>query len=326
MQRRSSRGRDWVLVTGASGFVGANLTRRLVKDGYRVTIITRCHSDLWRLEGVVGSIENVVADLTEGSQVKNALNKIKPTVIFHLATVSVYGGQPAPEPEMVRANLLGTINLIQACADVDYRCFVNTGSSSEYGPKTKPMVETDLTEPRDIYGVTKCAATHYASAVGKKESRPIVTLRLFSPFGPYDDPRRLIPTAVVSALTGRDIKLANPEIGRDYIYVDDVVEAFLSCIERARTIPGEIINVGSGRQKTLKETIETILSLIETPSRPLWGAVPGSSQDNPFWQADITKAKRCLDWTPQIDFQEGLRRTVEWFRGHLGRYAKSREH
>lgn len=312
-------------MTGATGFVGANLVRRLVAENYHVTIVTRPLSDLWRLEGIIHAIEREATDLADGAAVRARMHKARPAIIFHLATAGVYGGRHVPEAQMVEANLLTTMNLLQACTDLDYRCFVNTGSSSEYGPKTHPMVETDPTEPRDIYGVTKCAATHYASAIGQKESRPIVTLRLFSPFGPYDDPRRLIPTAIACALAGRDIRLTSPGVGRDYIFVDDVVDAYVKCIERARSIPGEVINVGSGQQKTLKETVEAILALVETSSRPRWGEGPVSSQDNPFWQADITKARRCLDWVPRVDFREGLRRTVEWLRGHPDRYVRSSE-
>ncbi|MBI2624445.1 NAD(P)-dependent oxidoreductase [Candidatus Parcubacteria bacterium] len=315
---------DRVLITGATGFVGANLARALVQQGRQVAVITRQNSNPWRLAEVQGSLEQHVADLADAPALRQIVQKVQPTVIFHAAAASVYGDQvPATESEMVRSNLIGTMNLIRACADINYRCFVNTGSSSEYGPKTEPMVETDLAAPRDIYGVTKCAATHFAAAVARQEHKPILTLRLFSPFGPYDDPRRLIPTAIVAALTSRDIKLARPEIGRDYVFIDDVVAAYLAAVERARENEGEIINIGSGRQTTLEETVATLFTLVKSPGRALWGAAPGSPQDNPLWQADIEKARERLGWQPRVAFREGLRQTVEWFREHLDRYAFS---
>ena len=315
---------DRVLITGAAGFVGANLARALVQQGRQVAVITRKNSNLWRLSEVRGSLEQHTADLADAPMLRQIVQKVQPTIVFHTAAASVYGGQvPATESEMVQSNLLGTMNLIRACADVNYRCFINTGSSSEYGPKTEPMVETDRTEPRDIYGVIKCAATHFAAAVARKEHKPILTLRLFSPFGPFDDPRRLIPTVIVAALAGRDIKLARPEIGRDYVFIDDVVAAYLAAAERARELMGEIINIGSGRQTTLEETVATLLTLVKSPSRALWGAAPGSPQDNPLWQANIEKARERLGWQPRVTFLEGLRRTVDWFREHLGRYTSS---
>jgi len=318
--KNSTLGADRFLLTGATGFVGANLVRRLVASGGQVTVVTREGSRLWRLDGVTNRLRCVVADLSDSAAVAAVVSRAKPTVIFHLAAASIYGGLEGQEPEMVETNLIGTINLVRACADLDYRCFVNTGSSSEYGPKSGPMVETDLTQPQDIYSVTKCAATHYASAIARQENRPIVTLRLFSPFGSWDDPRKLIPTAIVAALHGHDIALASREIGRDYIYIDDVIEAYLTVIDRAQQIQGEIINVGSGREKTLAETIDAILELVGTRSRPLWEAAAGSQYDNPVWQASIEKAKRLLGWEPRVDFREGLRRTIGWLRKHQDLY------
>ncbi len=315
---------DRVLVTGASGFVGSNLTRALIQRGYRVTVLTRRDSRLWRLEDVRSSFEQLHADLNDAYEIRTAVQKAKPVVIFHTAAANVAGGQlTAPELDMMRTNFLGTVNLIRACDELEYRCFVNTGSSSEYGPKTEPMRETDMPEPRDGYGVAKCAATMYASAVGRRAHRPILTLRLFSPFGPFDDPRRLIPTAIAAALAGREIPLARPEIGRDYVYIDDVVQAYLSATELAHELSGGVINVGSGREATLNEVIETILSETQSASLPNWGAFPNSSQDNPRWQADITKAAQCLGWRPRVSFREGIQRTVAWFREHAADHLNS---
>ncbi len=318
-----SRIRETALVTGATGFVGANLVRGLVAAGYRVAIIVRPTSNPWRLRGILGRLQHLVADLADPVATAHAVRRAKPTIIFHTATASTYGGMSADDRDMVRANLITTINLIEACAPLPYRCLVNTGSSSEYGPATKPMRETDLTEPRDGYAITKCAATHYASAAGRREKRPIVTLRLFTPFGPWDDPKRLMPTVICSALANRPLKLARPEIGRDFVYIDDVVTAYLAAIPRAKMLTGEIFNIGSGRQHTLADVARAVIAETKSKSKPIWGVTPASPQDNRFWQADIRKAKRFLKWQPKTSFQEGVRLTTAWLGEHRQYYERA---
>jgi nucleoside-diphosphate-sugar epimerase len=137
-------------------------------------------------------------------------------------------------------------------------------------------------------------------------------LRLFSPYGPWDDPVRLIPSVSRAFLDGRSPLLASPSGERDFVYIDDVVDACLL----AASVPsaaGEIINVGSGRQATVGEVVATLSRLIPGSPAPSWGAIsprPGPSA----WVAGIVKARRILGWEPKVSLEEGLLRTVEWMR------------
>lgn len=238
--------------------------------------------------------------------------------IADLATLSraPTGRKRVSQREALNACLyvLSTVHLISACAGPSLVAFINTGSSSEYGPCTRPMREADAPHPRDAYGVSKCAATLYASAVGRRGS-PAVTLRLFSPYGPLDDPRRFIPTAIAAALAGSAASTADPVVGRDYVYVDDVIEAYLACVPRAQALAGAVINIGSGHQTTLGEVAEAVGRLIPNAPPPRWHAWPTSAQDSPFWQADITKARRQLGWAPRVGLDEGLRQTITYIQG-----------
>src|SRR3989338_6947420 len=176
-----------VLLTGATGFVGANLARRLLREGYEVHVLTRKTSDRWRLANILPSLHDHIVDLREVAKLNKVVGSIKPDIICHLATAAIYGGVHLPEKDLIDINLWGTFNLINACEKINYSCFINTGTSSEYGPKPHRMRETDFCQPINMYGITKLAAALYAQLVAKSSQKPIIHLRLFSPYGPYDE-------------------------------------------------------------------------------------------------------------------------------------------
>lgn len=312
-----------VLVTGATGFVGANLVRRLVREGYGVHIFTRASSNKWRLTDVLSTLNGHTVDLLEEKKLRGLLKEIEPEIIFHLAAAGIYGGVHLPEKNLIETNFLGTFNLLNACNDIDYKCFVNTGSSSEYGPKKQPMKETDVCEPINMYGITKCAATLYGSFVAKTEDKPIVGFRLFSPYGPYDDMTRLITYAIINALQNNNLNLANPKAVRDYIYVEDVLDLYMKSIEKAYELKGEVFNVGSGSQTTMHYVVNKIMELTKSKSSVNWGSVNGRSWDAEKWEADIKKTLKFFDWKPIYNIGKGLKNTISWFRNNLNLYDKN---
>lgn len=306
--------KEKVLLTGATGFIGANLLKSLVEKGFDISIISRKYSNLWRIEHLLPKITNIQGDLTNPKSTATIVKKVKPQIIFHLANLGVYKGIQPGAKETIEVNLIGTINLLEATNTLDYKCFVNTGSSSEYGPKNKIMDENDDCEPNTIYGFSKLASTYYCSQVARRLNKPIVTLRLFSPYGPYDDPRRLINYAITRALANKPIKLTNPESVRDYIFVDDVVNAYFIAIKRAYRYKGEIFNIGSSRQMKVKNVVAKIVKLSNSKSKIVLGKVPLRLQESPKWQANIEKARKKLAWQPTSSFDEGMKRTILWFK------------
>lgn len=213
---------------------------------------------------------------------------------------------------MFGTNLAGTFHLLAACAETGFDRFVHAGSSSEYGIKSTPMSEKDPLAPEDAYGASKAGASLWCRAIAASWKLPVATLRLFSPYGPWDDPVRLIPTAARAFLDGRSPRLASPSGVRDFVFVDDVVDAFLL----AATVPsaaGEILNIGSGRQTTVGEVVDILSRLIPGAPAPSWNAVP-ARPGSPVWVADIGHARRLLGWEPKVPLEEGLQRTIEWMR------------
>ena len=181
-----------ILVTGASGFVGSRLVRRLVKTGADVHVFLRSSSDTRRLGDVPGHMERHGADLTDPSSLRTTVRRVRPRTVFHCAS---WGGHPGQTDAaaIFGTNLVGTFHLLAACEEAGFDRFVHIGSSSEYGMKTAPMSEEDEPAPVDAYGASKAGATLWCRAAAISRGLPIVTLRLFSPYGPWDDPARLSP-------------------------------------------------------------------------------------------------------------------------------------
>ncbi len=306
-----------ILVTGATGFVGACLTRRLVLQGKEVHIFTRHQSDKWRIADLSKDLINHEVDLCDFIGVEKAVDQIRPTIIYHLAT---YGGFAFQQDtrNIINANLLGTINLLQACEKTGFDCFVNTGSSSEYGLKTEPMKESDLTVPIGDYGVSKVAATLFCQSEARRKKLPVVTLRLFSPYGNWDDPKRFIPYVIKSFLRGQRPELSTPAAVRDYIFIEDVLDFYQGIVNRPK-LKGDILNVGSGIQHTIGEVAATIARLTGSDLEPVWGAVGQKRPESSQWLADTCKSKQA-GLKIRNDLTEGLSKTVEWVKENINLY------
>lgn len=304
-----------VLVTGATGFVGSCLARRLVHMNYDVHVFTRGKSNKWRIADLLGRVTDHEVDLRDAGMVKNTVAHIRPGIIYHLAT---YGGFAAQKDTSVimESNFMATVNLLSACERIGFDCFINTGSSSEYGIKPGPMGESDVLEPVGDYGVSKAAAALFCRSRALEKGLPVITLRLFSPYGPWDDPRRLIPYVIKSLLRGETPKLSTPKSVRDFIYIDDVLDVFFKVI-KAPLPGGKIFNVGTGVQYSIGEVVSMITKIVGNGLEPVWGRVNSQRPEPDYWVADIGKAGRELGWWPSTSLGAGLTKTFQWFKENL---------
>ncbi len=308
-----------VLITGATGFMGANLARYFLEKGDEIFVFTRRTSDKWRIRNILGNISEYYVDLKDSVNLEKIIKKIKPQIVIHTA---VYGGYSFQNDtaKIIEANCTGTVNLINALKGARIELFINTGSSSEYGIKPKPMKETDLLEPFSVYGVTKAAADLYCHAIAKEENMPVVTLRLFSPYGYYEEKNRLVSSVILSCLKFRNPKLSSPDSVRDFIFIEDVVTAYEKVIDNKNKVKGEIFNIGSGKQHTVGEIAENIVKLIGNKVKPEWGKIANPRQEPECWQADISRAKRLLNWEPKYSLRQGLEKDINWFKRNIALY------
>jgi nucleoside-diphosphate-sugar epimerase len=302
-------------ITGATGFVGSCLTRKLVELGCDVHVLVRRGSNQWRLSGMADRLSVHTGDLNDAEGLRTLISGVEPTVIYHLAVHGAYPHQTDAD-QIILTDVFGTWNLLKACAEVDYKLFVNTGSSSEYGSKQSAMRETDLLEPNSYYAVAKSAQTMVCAHMARNDRRPINTFRLFSVYGPYEEPTRLVSNVIRRCLEGKTLDMVSPSTARDFIHVDDVVEAYLQ-IGQLSLQCGETFNIGTGVQSTVREVVNAALKATGARPRVNWGSMPARSWDSETWLADITRVRRTLKWSPKIGLAEGILKTADWFRARL---------
>src|SRR5205814_646502 len=188
-----------VLLTGGTGFVGANLARSLVAQGHDVHFLVRPGHRSWRLAGLAGGVRLHEAELADRATVAAVAREVAAEWVFHLAAHGAYSFETDVH-EIVRTNVVGTVNLLEAVRAVGFESFVNAGSSSEYGFQDHSPAEDEGAEPNSDYAAAKLAATQFCRQVARRDRLHVVTLRLYSVYGPYEDRRRLLPTLIEKAL------------------------------------------------------------------------------------------------------------------------------
>ena len=300
-----------VVVTGAAGFIGANLARRLVRDGHEVHLLLRPAETSWRLAAIGDDVFCHQIDLRDGEHLARIVGAIDPGWVFHLAAYGAYSSQRDVQ-KIVTTNYNGTVNLVEACLETGFESFVSAGTSSEYGYKDHAAVETELAEPNSYYAATKAAATLYCRFVAQSQGRHISTLRLYSVFGPWEDPTRLLPRLIVCGLRGELPPLAAPTIARDFVYVDDAVEAFVQAASVHGDDPGPVLNVGTGVQTTLGQLVEIARDQFQISAEPRWGSMHNRQWDTQTWVADSARIQSSIGWKPAFELQEGLREFTNW--------------
>lgn len=299
------------IVTGAGGFIGAALGHRLVTDGFAPTLLVGPDTDCWRLEQLRDDAAIVHVDLRDGDAVNAAVAAARPELVFHLAAHGAYSWQQSL-PRMVETNVLGTTHVVEAAIAAGARAIVNAGSSSEYGWKDHAPAESELPEPNSAYSLTKTSATLYCGWIARSQQQAVTTLRLYSAYGPWEEPRRLMPALVLAGIEGRLPPLVDPNVARDFVYVDDILDAFLLAAQRARPGEGAVYNVGSGVQTSLRELVDIARDVFAIQQQPQWGAFPQRGWDTDVWVADPRRAREELGWAASRSLEEGLAAMAHW--------------
>jgi nucleoside-diphosphate-sugar epimerase len=244
--------------------------------------------------------------------VRAVVRSVRPDWVFHLAAYGAYSSQLDMEC-MVGTNFLGCASLVDACAEVGVEAFINAGSSSEYGIKDHPPDESEVLEPNSHYAITKAAATHYCAHAARARGLNAATVRLYSVYGPYEDPSRLLPTLIVHGLEGRLPPLVSPLVARDFVYVDDAVDAMLTIA--SSTFPaGAVYNVCTGIQTNIGDVVRVAKQLMDIPAEPVWASMPNRSWDTEIWVGTGSRLKKELGWEYKTAFVDGLKNTLNWFR------------
>ena len=302
-----------VFITGAAGFIGSHLTKKLLQEGLEVAILKREQSNVWRIKDVLDKIRVYNADLRDNYKISKIISDFGPDIVFHLATYYAVGHTSGEIVPMIESNVLGTVNLLEASKE-SAGLFVNTSSSFVYKESASKLRENGPLSPFNLYALTKIqaeqACTFYAETYGLKA----VTFRIFPPYGPGDHERRLVPYTINSLLNGDRPKMTTGNQRWDFIFVDDIVAAYLSSLS-VSDLPNkhEVINVGTGIAVSVREVVMMIKDIIGCEIEPDWGVIP--HRDNEIWSlfADTKKARMLLGWRSTTPLKTGLALTVKWF-------------
>ncbi len=300
------------VITGASGFVGANLCQRLLDDGYEIHLFMRASFNGWRLLDILPRVKIHIVDFLNSKELIQTLDKIKPDYIFHLAAHGAYSFQKNTT-EIFQTNILGTQKILDASVAVGFQAFVNTGSSSEYGFKKQIHNESEIVEPNSAYAVSKVTATHYCSYIAKENRLRIPTLRLYSIYGAFEDPSRLMPTLIQNAFEGKYPPLVSPNIARDFVYIDDAVDAFLDAANKTPAACSEVFNVSSGTQSTINDIVKIVQSQFKISESPKWGEMEARSWDSDCWVGNNKKINQTTGWSPKTSLAQGIQKFELWF-------------
>lgn len=294
---------DRVLVTGASGFIGSHLCRRL-RGNTDLHGVSRRPAD-----GFLEGARWWQADLADADAVRKLFADIRPTIVFHLASQVVGARAIEQVRETFRGNLQSTVNLLTAASENGCRRVVLAGSMEE------PAASDPQPVPCSPYAAAKWAATGYARMFHALYHLETVVLRTFMVYGPGQrDTKKLVPYVILSWLRGQSPLLSGGTRKVDWIYVDDVAEAFLRAGHVAG-IAGKTLDVGSGQPVAVRAVVERIAARMKPSQAPAFGAVA----ERPFEQervADVALSQSFLGWRPRASLDEGLQETIHWYEQH----------
>jgi dolichol-phosphate mannosyltransferase len=310
-----------ILVLGASGFVGANLLRKLLE--YRDDVHgTATRYPAWRLEGLPPERIHTV-DLLIDSNLDGLLNSIEPRTVFDCVAYGAYSFETDSQL-IYQTNFVLATRILARLAKRSIACYIHAGSSSEYGDNSSGPVESAFTTPNSPYAVSKVAAANLIHYFGKHQGLPCANLRLYSAYGPLEDSSRLIPNVVRHGLDGGYPEFVRPDISRDFIYVDDVSEAFIdAALNLEEADYGESFNIGTGEKTTIAEMAKLCASVFDIRSEPKF-TMPPRDWDVVNWFANITKSRERLRWQARTDLTTGLRQMAEWYRSLPDKQAYER--
>ena len=293
--------------------LGAALAERLIANGGEVTIASRAACAGARLEHLSGQFRFAMIDWTRDGLTAE-LRRSAPDVIFHFASAP-FNPPGIPLATYVAANVETTAVLVDAAAlAAPSAAVVYTSSAAVYGNAAQAAESSDLM-PSTWLGATKAMAGMLLAAAARMHGFPAVELRLFTPYGPRERAGRLIPSVVLRALAGEPIPLGSGEQERDFVYIDDVVDALLAAAELRPAAP-LTFNVGSGHGIRIREIVERLLTLLGRPDLARFGSLSTRGDELLTMSADITRASDSLGWKPRVSLDEGLARTVAWYRSN----------
>lgn len=283
-----------IFITGASGFLGRHLEKRLTNEGH--------------------SIFSDKIDLTNFSDLKKIISSFQPTIIYHLGAVVNLSRDFTIAHECIRVNIGGTLNLLEALRETKLKRFIYTSTVEVYGNTQIPYNEDQLPHPPSPYSVSKIAAEQLIDMYARENKFPYFVFRIATVYGPMQPSIRLIPQIIIRSMKNEKIELNSGTKKRDYVYIDDVLEVLLLAKKDKFKKDSGVINIGGGKTYTLKELVSMVLKKTKSTSSVVYGAFPDRVLEAEKWLLNNTRAKKIFGWRPKTTLYNGLTKMIYYYK------------
>lgn len=296
-----------ILVTGASGFIGSQVTSALLSAGHEVAALVRPQTSLQRLQGIKGQIIRLQADLGDSEALRPVLEQWRPEACIHLAWYAEPGQylHSSKNVAFLRNSLTFLEELGRAgCAQV-----VAAGTCAEYDSERGWLHEDGPTKPETLYAASKLSLCQIGQHLAALSGGKFAWARIFYPYGPGEDARRAVPALIGALLRGESFPASEGLQVRDYLHVADIASAFCRLVQEQAT---GIYNISSGNPVTMRRVMETVGEILGRKDLIQFGAAPARAWDPPFICGD-SRRLRALGWAPSFGLEDGLRATVDWW-------------
>ena len=302
-----------LLIVGGTGFIGQNIVKRALAKNLDITILSKNDCN------ISNRLDNIAYLSADISNKPSLLNQLKGRVFDYVINLGGYVNHSSylnGGSRVYDAHFNGVRNIVDCLDRSRIKSFIQIGSSDEYGNNPEPQFEAQREAPISIYSCAKVASTHFLQTLNKTENFPAVILRPFLLYGPGQGEERFIPQVINGCIKNEKFPISIGEQLRDFCFIDDFVDAVFTILDNVNdNIYGEVINISSGKPVSIKEVVEMIVNIIGS-GRPQFGLVDYRDGENMALYADISKAKKLLDWSPNFDLEQGIMETIEWVKIH----------
>ena len=310
--------KDKILVTGGAGFIGSEFIRLATKEEYKVVVVDKLTyaGDLKRLKEAKGKFDFCKIDIYNKKKVNDIFKKHKPEIVVHFAAEthvdrSILGSTP-----FVKTNIMGTQILLDAARESNTKRFIYISTDEVYGDIEKgQFYEHTPINPSSPYSATKAAADLLVKSYVRTFDFPAIIIRPSNNYGPWQYPEKFVPVIIYKALKNEKIPVYGKGLNvREWLYVSDCASAVLAVMKRGRV--GETYNVGSGIEKKNINVVKTLLNVLNKPDSLIEFVKDRPGHDYRY-SLDFSKIKEELNWSPKIDFERGIEKTVSWYKENL---------
>jgi len=295
-----------IFVTGASGFIGSHLTRKLIEGGYDVLVLATPDANFWRIKDIIHRINILRGVLQDISGFQDELHDWRPEVCIHLAWFAEPGKYLNSLENL--ASLQGSLNLLQALANCGCRQFIGAGTCAEYEIKHEKLKEDNKTKPQTLYGASKLSFQLIGEQIALQTGLLFTWGRIFYLYGTQEDTRRIIPSSILSLQNGKPFLSSFGEQIRDYLHVQDVADAFITLLEKQAV---GTYNICSAAPISIRFILDTIGSMTGQTKLIKYGSLPYREWEPKYICGNNKKLKE-LGWKPKVSLQEGLKEMITW--------------